>query len=125
MVIMAQINRAAARLSRKKRVRKKIRGSSDIPRLSVFKSAKHIYAQVIDDTTSRTLIDASSLSKDIRETILGKGGKKEGAAIVGALVAERALQRGISKVVFDRSGFLYHGRIRALAEAARENGLEF
>ena len=122
---MVAINKREARLRRKKRVRKKIEGTREVPRLSVFKSRKHIYAQLIDDISAKTLADASSLSKDLRELIQGKGGNKKGAAIVGEQIAKRALENGISKVVFDRSGFLYHGRIKILAEAARENGLKF
>jgi large subunit ribosomal protein L18 len=114
-----------AREKRKRRVRKKVRGTSECPRLSVFRSTKNIYAQIIDDTGSKTLIDASSLSKGVAEDIKKKGGNKEGAVLIGKLIAERALKSGIKKVVFDRNGFLYHGRIKALAEAAREGGLEF
>jgi large subunit ribosomal protein L18 len=122
---MRGISRAGARLRRKKRVRKKIKGSSAKPRLSMFKSSKHIYAQIIDDVNARTLVDASSLAKDIRPQIQGKGGNMEGAKIIGASVAKRALEKGIKEVVFDRNGFLYHGRVKFLAEAAREHGLEF
>ena len=122
---MGSVNRSEARLRRKKRVRKKIRGTPDRPRLSVFRSARHIYAQIIDDTCSRTLADASSMSKDIKPVAGTKGGNKQGAAMVGEFIAKRALGRGIKKVVFDKNGFLYHGRIRTLAEVARENGLEF
>ena len=122
---MGAINKREARLRRKKRVRKKIKGTPEVPRLSVFKSARHIYAQVIDDTSAKTLIEASSLSKDLRPQIEDKGGNSKGAAIVGEQIAKRALEKGISRVVFDRSGFLYHGRIRVLAEAAREHGLKF
>jgi large subunit ribosomal protein L18 len=122
---MAVISRAKARDKRKKRVRKKVRGTPERPRLSVFKSSRHIYAQVIDDTTARTLVSASSLSKGLRTRIEGKGGNREGAAIVGEFITEQALGKGIKRVVFDRNGFLYHGRIKVLAEAAREKGLEF
>lgn len=122
---MGAISKKEARLRRKKRVRKKIRGTAENPRLSVFKSSKHIYAQVIDDMSSKTLVDASSLSKDLRPQIQGKGGNREGAAIVGEFIAKRSLEKGINKVVFDRNGFLYHGRTKVLAEAARKNGLEF
>jgi len=118
-------SRAEARLRRKKRVRKKIRGTPETPRLSVFRSSKHIYAQIIDDTHARTIVDASSLSKDIKARIQSKGGNREGASIVGEYIAKRALEKGIKKVVFDRNGFLYHGRIKVLAEAAREHNLEF
>jgi len=122
---MGATNKREARLRRKKRVRKKIKGTPEVPRLSVFKSSRHIYAQVIDDISSKTLVDASSLSKDLRQQIEGKGSNKKGAAMVGEHVAKRALENGITKVVFDRSGFLYHGRIKVLAEAAREHGLKF
>jgi len=122
---MVAISRTEARQKRKKRVRKKISGTPERPRLTVFRSSKNIYAQIIDDTVSRTLVDASSLSKDIRPHITGKGGNREGASIIGKFIAERALEKGIKKVIFDRNGFLYHGRVKALAEAAREHGLEF
>jgi large subunit ribosomal protein L18 len=113
------------REKRKKRVRKKIKGTPESPRLSVFRSSKNIYAQIIDDANSKTLVDASSLTKGVSEEVKKKGGNKEGAAFIGKLIAERALKSGIKKVVFDRNGFLYHGRVKALAEAAREGGLEF
>jgi large subunit ribosomal protein L18 len=122
---MGTVDSAKARLRRKKRVRKKIRGTAERPRLCVFRSARHVYAQIIDDTAARTLVEASSLSGDSRSTIGKKGGNKEGAAMVGALIAEDALKQGIKRVVFDRNGFLYHGRIKALSDAAREKGLEF
>lgn len=122
---MVSKNRAEARLRRKKRVRKKIMGTPERPRLSVFRSSKHIYSQIVDDTMGRTLVDASSLSKDMLPQIQGKGGNREGSAIVGAFIAKRALEKGIKRVVFDRNGFLYHGRIKVFAEAARGHGLEF
>ena len=122
---MAAKSGTDSREKRKKRVRKKVRGTPESPRLSVFRSTKHIYVQIIDDTVSKTLLDASSLSKDISAEIRKKGGNKEGAGLIGKLIAERAINSGIKKVVFDRNGFLYHGRIKALAEAAREGGLEF
>ena len=122
---MGTTSRAKARLRRKKKVRKKIRGTPERPRLMVFRSSKHIYAQIIDDTLARTLVDASSLSKEIKPQILGKGGNKEGASIVGESIAKRSLEKGIKRVIFDRSGFLFHGRIKALADTAREHGLEF
>ncbi|MBC8458655.1 MAG: 50S ribosomal protein L18 [Deltaproteobacteria bacterium] len=122
---MGSFSRGEARLRRKKRVRKKIHGNSERPRLSVFRSSKHIYAQIIDDTTGRTLAEASSLSKDLSKKVLKIGGNKKGAASVGAAISERALKSGIKKVVFDRNGFLFHGRVKALSEAAREFGLEF
>lgn len=122
---MAAKSSADSRGKRKKRVRKKVRGTTESPRLTVFRSSKNIYAQIIDDTSCRTLVDASSLSKGAADEIRKKGGNKEGAVLIGKLIAERALKNGIKKVVFDRNGFLYHGRIKALAEAAREGGLEF
>jgi len=125
MISMGFENRSAARLKRKRRVRKKVKGAPEKPRLSIFKSAKHIYAQIIDDSQAVTLTEASSLSKDVQEKVQGKGGNKEGAVIVGQAIAERALKKGIKKVVFDRNGFLYHGRVKALADSAREKGLQF
>jgi large subunit ribosomal protein L18 len=122
---MGTTSRAKARQRRKKKVRKKIRGTPERPRLMVFRSSKHIYAQIIDDTIARTLVDASSLSKEIKPRILGKGGNKEGASIVGESIAKRSLEKGIKRVIFDRNGFLYHGRIKTLADTAREHGLEF
>jgi large subunit ribosomal protein L18 len=122
---MVSMSSADSREKRKKRVRKKIRGTSENPRLSVFRSSKNIYAQIIDDTVSKTLVDASSVSKGVSDEIRKKGGNREGAVLIGKLIAERAIKNGIKKVVFDRNGFLYHGRIKALAEAAREGGLEF
>ena len=122
---MRDKSRSAARLKRKKRVRKKVRGTSERPRLSIFRSSKNIYAQIIDDTAASTLVDASSMSKDIKPEIAGKGGNREGATILGKIIAERALEKGIKKVVFDRNGFLFHGRIKAIADSAREHGLEF
>ena len=122
---MKLVNKSAARMKRKRRVRMRVRGTSERPRLSVFKSARHIYAQIVDDTTARTIVDASSLSKEIRPGVQGKGGNKAGAAMVGALIAKRASEKGIKAIVFDRNGFLYHGRVKILADAARENGLEF
>lgn len=118
-----------ARLRRKQRIKKKIFGTPERPRLSVYKSCKHIYAQIIDDTIGHTLVAASSLSKEIRDKIKEikeKGGTKTDIAkIVGELIAKKALEKGIKRVCFDRSGFKYHGRIKALADAARKVGLEF
>ncbi len=122
---MGSFNRAEARLRRKKRVRKKVKGTPERPRLCVFRSLKHIYAQIIDDTTSTTLVEASSVSKEIKEQVGNDTGNKKGAAIVGKEIAQRALKKGIKKVVFDRNGFLYHGRVKALSDSAREAGLEF
>ncbi len=113
-----------ARLKRKKRIRKHIIGTGDRPRLCVFRSAKHIYAQVVDDSTGRTLAAAGSTEGEIRGQSDLKG-KISVASLVGKLAGERAMQQGIKKVVFDRNGFLYHGRIKAVSDGAREAGLSF
>ncbi|MFH0812354.1 MAG: 50S ribosomal protein L18 [Pseudomonadota bacterium] len=112
-----------ARIRRKKSIRKKIQGKEGRPRLSVFRSAKHIYAQLINDETGKTIASASTLTVEVR-SILEKTGNINAARKVGEVVAKRALEQGIKRVVFDRNGFLYHGRIKALAESAREHGLE-
>ena len=112
------------RLRRRHRVRRSIRGTADRPRLCVFRTHKHIYAQVIDDAAGRTLASASSRDKQIRDG-LGFGGNKQAAEAIGRAVAERARAAGVTKVCFDRGGFRYHGRVAALAEAARAAGLEF
>jgi large subunit ribosomal protein L18 len=109
---------------RKLRIRGKISGTSERPRLSVFRSAKHIYAQVIDDSDGRTIAAASTLSRDLKGT-LESDNKSDAAKKVGALIAKICLEKQVEKVVFDRNGYLYHGRVRALAEAAREAGLQF
>ena len=111
----------AQRLLRHRRVRAKISGTPDRPRLNVFRSAKHIYAQLIDDINGVTLAAASSMDKGFE----GFGGNKEAAKKVGEAIAKRAADKGISDVVFDRGGYIYHGRIKELADAARENGLKF
>ncbi len=116
--------RRAARRRRHKRVRRKVFGTPEVPRLSVFRSLKHIYAQIIDDVAGRTLISASTLDPDIREQIAGLS-KTEQARVVGKRLAEKALSVGVKRVVFDRGGHLYHGRVKALAEASREGGLQF
>jgi len=116
--------RQAARLKRKVRVRKKIVGTSQRPRLNVFKSAKHIYAQLIDDTTGATLVAVSTTMGEINSG-LKYTGNIEAARKIGAEIAKKALGKDINAVVFDRNGFLYHGRVKAVAEAARENGLTF
>lgn len=113
-----------ARLKRQVRVRKKIRGTSERPRLNVFKSARHIYAQLIDDTNGSTLLAVSTVTDEVSAG-LKYTGNVEAARLVGATIAKKALDKEIKAVVFDRNGFLYHGRIKALAEAARENGLSF
>ncbi len=114
-----------SRLKRKKRVRKKIKGSSERPRLTVFKTSRHIYAQIIDDSKDRTLLSASSISKDILSKAQGIGGNIKGAKLIGETIGKKGKEKGIEEVVFDRNGFLYHGRVKALADAARENGLKF
>lgn len=114
-------NTNAQRLKRHKRVRGKISGTPERPRLNVFRSEANIYAQVIDDVNGVTLVSASSLDKEFE----GKGGNIEAARKVGQLVAERAKAKGIENVVFDRGGYVYHGRVQALAEGAREGGLNF
>ena len=115
-----------ARKRRQVRVRKNLSGGSERPRLNVFRSLNHIYAQVIDDSKGATLVSASSLDASIRETEVADGkGKTERASLVGKLVAERALEAGITQVVFDRGGYKYHGRVKALADASREAGLKF
>ena len=117
-----KVNRKAVRAKKHYRIRKNINGTADCPRLAVFRSAKHIYAQVIDDTKGETLAAASTLDASLKDAY---GGNIEAAKNVGKLLAEKALEKGIKKVVFDRGGFLYHGKIQALADAAREAGLQF
>ena len=116
-------NRRLARLKRQARVRKKIVGTPERPRLSVFRSAGHIYAQIIEDTSGRTLAAASTLTKDVASGLKNKG-NVEAAKAVGAAIAKEALAKNIDSVVFDRNGFLYMGRVQALADAAREAGLK-
>lgn len=122
---MGSKGRKEARIRRKMRVRKKVRGTAERPRLSVFRSSRHIYAQIIDDDSAGTIAAMSSLNTDLRAQIESNSGNRRGAAIVGEHIAKKALEKGIKKVVFDRNGFLYHGRVKTLAEAAREHGLEF
>jgi large subunit ribosomal protein L18 len=120
---MTQVaDRGAARQKRHDRIRLSLAGTSDRPRLAVFRSLNHIYAQVIDDGSGKTLAAASTVEKELRGS---KQTKTEEAAVVGRLVAERAKSAGVERVVFDRAGFRYHGRIKSLAEAAREAGLDF
>ncbi len=113
-----------ARLRRHRRVRKKISGTADRPRLNVYRSLTHIYGQVVDDTAGHTLVSASTVDRDVRSAVQGKH-KTEQARVVGQVLARRALEKGIKQVVFDRGGWVYHGRIKALAEGARKEGLEF
>jgi large subunit ribosomal protein L18 len=109
------------------RIRKRLRGTADQPRLSVFRSGAHIYVQVIDDLAGRTLAAASSLEPTVKAALPegARGGNRKGAEAVGQAIAERLKEKGITRVVFDRNGFLYHGRVRAVAEAARQAGLQF
>lgn len=116
--------RRVARNKRQVRVRRKVRGSQERPRLCVFRSAKHIYAQIIEDVTGTTLVSVSTVSKELGGD-LKTSGNIDAAKLVGKAIAERALANNINQVVFDRNGFLYHGRIKALADAAREAGLSF
>ncbi len=111
-------------MRRKRRIRKKVKGTPERPRLSVFRSARHVYAQIIDDTVGRTLVSASSVEKEMQKSEAGLK-KVDWAVRVGKLVAERAKAKGIAKVVFDRNGFLYHGRVKAVSDGAREAGLQF
>jgi len=113
-----------ARLRRHRRVRKKVKGRDGHPRLSVFRSARHIYAQIIDDTRGHTLASASTLDKELKNELQGLK-KREQARLVGETLARRAKSRGVTRVVFDRGGYRYQGRVRSLAEGARESGLEF
>jgi large subunit ribosomal protein L18 len=120
--VFKPVNARAARRRRHLRIRKKVSGSTARPRLSVFRSLQHIYAQVIDDTRGVTLAAASTLDASLRGT---KGPKTDQARAVGKAIAERARTAGVTTVVFDRGGYMYHGRVKALADAAREGGLEF
>lgn len=119
---MPVAERLRARLARQIRVRRRIEGTGERPRLNVFRSSRHIYAQLIDDDSGKTLASASSLSPELKGIA---GGNKAGAKAVGELIAKKAKEAGIEKVVFDRNGFLYHGRVKTLADAAREGGLKF
>jgi len=116
--------RRQARVKRQVRVRRKVQGTVERPRLCIFRSAKHIYAQIIEDVTGKTLVTASTVSKDVAEGQKYTG-NVEAAKAVGSAIAKKALEQNIKHVVFDRNGFLYHGRVKALADAARESGLSF
>jgi len=122
--LIKKVDKNKSRLKRHIRVRKKISGTAERPRLNVFRSEKHIYAQLIDDVKGVTLASASTLDKELRDQIKN-GGNVEAARKVGELIAKRGLAAGVSNVVFDRGGYLYHGRVQALADAAREAGLQF
>lgn len=120
--MIKKVNSNVARLARHARVRKKVSGTPSIPRLCVYRSLKNIYAQIIDDTTGNTLVSASSLDAELKANY---GGNKDAAKAVGEAVAKKAVEKGIKTVVFDRGGYVYHGRVAELAEGARQGGLEF
>jgi len=122
--LIVETSRAELRRIRHKRIRKHITGTAERPRLCVFRSSRHIYAQIIDDESGHTLVCASTLEKELRDQIKGLR-KTEQAAAIGKVIAQRALEKGIKSVVFDRGGYKYHGRVKALADASREAGLEF
>ena len=117
-----KVDKNSNRVKRHLRVRKKVSGTPERPRLSVYRSEKNIYAQIIDDVNAVTLVSASTLDKDLN---LKVGGNKEAAKLVGELIAKRAIDKGITEVVFDRGGYVYHGRVQVLANSAREAGLKF
>ncbi|MGD2177286.1 MAG: 50S ribosomal protein L18 [Anaerolineae bacterium] len=121
---MPGVDREAARRRRHRRIRSKVFGTRERPRLNVFRSLRHIYAQVIDDWEGHTLVSASTIDSEVKRQLDGLS-KIEQARVVGEVVAERALDKGIERVVFDRGGYQYHGRVKALAEAARDKGLRF
>ena len=122
--MLKKADKNAKRLQRHKRVRRKVSGTTQRPRLCVFRSSNNIYAQIIDDTNRVTLVAASSLDEAVKGAV-NHTGNKEAAKLVGQLVAKKAVEKGITEVVFDRGGYVYHGRVAALAEGAREGGLEF
>jgi large subunit ribosomal protein L18 len=122
--MLTQVSKNFRRQRVHRRIRRRVRGSESGPRLNVFRSLNHIYAQIIDDARGCTLVSASSRDKEIRKTLKG-GGNVAAAKVVGKALAERAKNAGISRVVFDRGGYTYHGRVKALAEEARQNGLTF
>lgn len=119
-----KVSKNETRLQRHKRVRKKVSGTPESPRLNVFRSNSNVYVQIIDDVSRTTLVAASTLEPEVKDAVKNTG-NKEAAKLVGKLIAKKALEKGISKVVFDRGGYLYHGKVKELAEGAREGGLEF
>lgn len=121
---MAKLTPREQRTRRHHRVRRRIEGTTERPRLAVFRSLQHIYAQVIDDTASKTIAAASTMDREIKDQLAGKS-KKDQARVVGGAIGQRAKAAGVGRVVFDRGGFLYHGRVQELANGARESGLEF
>lgn len=123
--MITKMDRNKARRTRQLRVRKNVHGTPERPRLNVFRSNQNIYAQLVDDIAGRTLCAASTLDPEVKGRLEGTGGNIDAAKLVGELIAKRALAAGVTTVVFDRAGYLYHGRVAALADAAREAGLEF
>ena len=122
--MVSKKSRAEVRLKKHRRIRNRFSGTAERPRLAVFRSNNHMYAQIIDDTVGNTLVAASTLDKDVKAQV-EKTNNVDAAACVGTVIAKKALEKGIKEVVFDRGGFVYHGKIQALADAAREAGLEF
>lgn len=122
--VLTRKEKKIGRFKRKLRIRNKIIGSKERPRLSVFRSLKNIYAQLIDDIEQKTLLSCSTLDKDVKKKV-GYGGNKNAASLLGEELAKKAQSKGVKKIVFDRSGYLYHGRLKALAEALRKAGIEF
>jgi large subunit ribosomal protein L18 len=117
--------KVSSREKRHRRIRKKIVGTIERPRLSIRRSTSHLYAQIIDDTKGKTLVSVSTMSADLKDKIKKDAGNVKGAVILGSAIAEKCKKEGVTKVVFDRAGYLYHGRVKALAEAARKGGLSF
>ncbi|MBI2618481.1 MAG: 50S ribosomal protein L18 [Ignavibacteriales bacterium] len=118
-------NTLERRLRKKRRIRAKIVGTARRPRLTVYRSLRHVYAQLVDDTTGKTVVSASSLSKDLRDQVKGVAKEQEICKLVGMAMAKKALEKSITEALFDRNGYLYHGRVKAVAEGAREAGLKF
>ncbi|MBC7263600.1 MAG: 50S ribosomal protein L18 [Chloroflexi bacterium] len=123
--MVKEVDVRLARKRRHARVRKRVFGTPERPRLSVYRSLRHIYAQIIDDTMGHTLVSASTLDAEVRERMPEEAAKSDQAKVVGEVLARRAVEKGLKAVVFDRGGYRYHGRVKALAEAARAGGLEF
>ena len=122
--MVSKKNRSEVRVNKHRRIRSRLSGTPEQPRLAVFRSNNHMYAQIIDDTVGKTLVSASTLDKEVKAE-LEKTNDVDAAAYVGKVIAERALEKGIKTVIYDRGGFVYHGKVQALADAAREAGLEF
>lgn len=122
---MISKNTVERKIRKKARIRKKIQGTPNRPRLTVFRSLRHVYAQIIDDSNGKTIVSASSISKDLREQVKSAKSEQEVCKLVGMTAAKLALEQNIKEVVFDRNGFLYHGRVKAVADGAREGGLKF